>query len=155
MAKLAEFNFYYGAVLSTLLNNGVCPVLIEGGRDRQIYEITTDEKETRLFVKYRSAPYDSKREDYSSWYFRFSDNELQELNDYLKGEREFSLGLVCGANKLDQSQYVVLDRNDVRALFALGKTSLTISRKKREQFFRVSIGGGRENSLKIKANRIY
>lgn len=155
MAKLMEFDFYYGAVWSTLLNNGVCPVLIEGGCDRQIYRITTDEKETLLFVKYRSSPNDTKKEDYFSWSFVFSDNDLRELNDLLKSEREFSLGLVCGANKLNQSQYVVLDRKDIRELFSQGKTSLTVSRKKNERYFRVSIGGGRDNSLKIKANRIY
>lgn len=42
MSKLKEADFCYGAVLSTLFNNGICPMLIEGGNDRQVYEFTTD-----------------------------------------------------------------------------------------------------------------
>ena len=155
MAKLVESDFYYGAVLSTLLNNGICPMLIEGGADRQVYDFTTDEKETRLFVKYRSAPIDTKTEGYFSWQFIFSDKDLREIKDYLKSERDFSLGLVCGANKLNQSQYVVLERKVIEELFVQGKTSLTVSRKKNERYFRVAVGGGRDNSIKVKANRIY
>ena len=72
MAKLLESDFYYGAILSTLLNNGICPMLIEGGTDRQVYDFTTNDKEFRLFTKYRSAPINTKTEGYSSWQFIFS-----------------------------------------------------------------------------------
>ena len=56
MSMLKEADFYYGAILSTLLNHNICPALIEGGTDRQVYDFTTDHKDFRLFVKYRSAP---------------------------------------------------------------------------------------------------
>ena len=155
MSKLMESDFYYGAVLSTLLNNGICPMLIEGGADRQVYDFTTDEKEIRMFVKYRSAPIETKTEDYFSWQFVFSEKDLREINSYLKSNKEFSLGLVCGASKLNKSQYVVVEREVVEELFSQRKTSLTVSRRKNERYFRISIGGGRENSIKVKANRIY
>ena len=80
---------------------------------------------------------------------------MQEINDYLKSKKEFSLGLVCGANKLNQSEYAVIERKDIETLLEQGKTSLTVSRKKNERYFRVSIGGGRDNSVMVKANRIY
>lgn len=155
MAKLRESDFYYGAVLSTLLNNGICPMLIEGGTDRQVYDFTTDEKEIRMFVKYRSTPIDTKTEGYCSWQFIFSDKDVREIKDYLISKKDFALGLVCGADKLNESQYAVLGREVIEELFAQGKTSLTVSRKKNERCFRVSIGGGRDNSIKVKANRIY
>ena len=56
MSILKEADFYYGAVLSTLINRGICPALVESGKDRQIYDFVTNKKEFRLFVKYRSKP---------------------------------------------------------------------------------------------------
>ena len=155
MAKLLESDFYYGAILSTLLNNGICPMLIEGGTDRQVYDFTTDQKDFRMFAKYRSSPINTKTEDYFSWQFIFSDNDINEIKEYLKSEKEFSLVLVCGADSLKQSQYAILKREDIEKLIQQGKKSLTVSRKKGEHDFRISVGGGRENSLRIKANRVY
>ena len=155
MAKLRESDFYYGAILSTLLNNGICPMLIEGGTDRQVYDFTTNDKEFRLFAKYRSAPINTKAEGYYSWQFVFSDKDMDEIKAFLNSGKGFSIGLVCGADTLNQSQYAVLKRDNIEELIKQGKTSVTLSRKKGEHAFRISIGGGRENSLKIKANEIY
>ena len=155
MAKLLESDFYYGAILSTLLNNGICPMLIEGGTDRQVYDFTTNDKAFRLFAKYRSAPINTKTEGYCSWQFIFSDKDMDEIKAYLNSGKELSIGLVCGADALNQSQYAVLKRENIEELIKQGKTSVTLSRKKGERAFRISIGGGRENSLKIKANEIY
>jgi hypothetical protein len=155
MAKLLESDFYYGAILSTLLNNGICPMLIEGGTDRQVYDFTTNEKDFRMFAKYRSAPIPTKTEGYYSWQFVFSDNDIFEIREYLDSGREFELGLVCGSDSLNKSQYVVLKRDITEKLIEQGKKSITISRKKGERAFRISVGGGRENSIKVKANEIY
>ncbi|MGI6534583.1 MAG: hypothetical protein ACOX23_08325 [Peptococcia bacterium] len=35
----------------------------------------------------------------------------------------------------------------------LNKTSITISRKKNEKAYRISVGGGRENAMQVKASR--
>ena len=130
-------------------------MIIEGGKDRQVYDFTTNKKDFIMFAKYRSTPIETKREGYFSWQFVFLSKDLNEIKEYLKSEKEFSLGLVCGVNPLNQSEYAVLHRDAVEELFAQGKTSITISRKKGEHDFRVSIGGGRENSLRIKANEIF
>ena len=45
MSILKEADFYYGAVLSTLINRGICPALVESGEDRQIYDFVTNKKE--------------------------------------------------------------------------------------------------------------
>ena len=102
MAKLLESDFYYGAILSTLLNNGICPMLIEGGTDRQVYDFTTNDKEFRLFAKYRSTPINTKTEGYNSWQFIFSEKDMDEIKAYLNSGKEFSIGLVCGADALNQ-----------------------------------------------------
>lgn len=154
MSMLKEADFYYGAILSTLLNHNICPALIEGGTDRQVYDFTTDHKDFRLFVKYRSAP-GTKTKDYNSWQFVFSDSDIQELKDYMALDLELSVGLVCGQEPLHQSEYAVLHKDIVEKIFAEGKKSITISRKKGEKAFRISVGGGRNNALMVKANALY
>ncbi len=155
MAKLQESDFYYGAILSKLINSGICPILIEGGEDRQVYNFTTNDKEFLLFVKYRSTPLDTKKEGYNSWQFIFSEDDIKNIKAYLAREMEFSIGLICGAKPLAQSQYAALDRITIEKLLEQGKNSVTVSREKRERYFRIAIGGGRENSIKVKADRLY
>ena len=83
MSILKKADFYYGAVLSTLINRGICPALVESGQDRQIYDFTTDKKEFRLFLKYRSQPIKTKDPEYSSWQFNFSADDKKELTCFL------------------------------------------------------------------------
>ena len=155
MSKLKEADFYYGAVLSTLLNHKICPVMIEGGKDRQVYDFTTDHKDFRLFLKYRSIPA-TEGQDYTSWQFIFSDEDIKELTQYMAMDLELSVGLVCGQKLLSTSEYAVLHKADIQKIFFdERKKSLTISRKKGERAFRISIGGGRDNALQIKANTLY
>jgi len=52
--KFKEADFYYGAVLSLLFNNGIDPALVESSNSRQIYDFTTDNVDFRLFIKYRT-----------------------------------------------------------------------------------------------------
>lgn len=154
MSRLMEADFYYGAVLSTLVNQGICPALIEGGSDRQVYDFTTDHKDFRLFVKYRSSP-TTKTEDYNSWQFIFSDSDMKELREYMDSEVELTLGLVCGQQPLNQSHYAVLHKDDIETIFAREKISFTISLKKGEKAFRIPIDGSRANALLVKTNVLF
>ena len=152
MSKLKEADFYYGAVLSTLLNNKITPVLIESGNDRQIYDFTTDSKDFRLIVKYRSYEIKTKKKDYCSWQFNLSD-DIADLKQGMKSDKKLSLGLVCGKIKLNKSEYAVLHKDEIKEILDSGKESITISRKKGEKAFRISMGGGRQKSMKIESNR--
>ena len=155
MSILKEADFYYGSVLSTLINKGICPVLVESGNDRQIYDFTTDKKDFLLFLKYRSKPIDTKTPDYKSWQFCFSIDDTKELKQFISSDKYLCVGLVCGDEKLNRSEYAVLNKNDIGKLFAEGKNTLTISRKKDEKAFRISIGGGRGKALQVPSNRLY
>lgn len=155
MSRLREADFYYGAILSTLLNNGVCPMLIEGGTDRRVYDCTTNKNEFRMFVKYRSLPINTKKEGYYSWQFVFSDKDIDEIKNFLSLEKDLRIGLVCGADKLSKSQFAVLQQSNIEELIELGKTSITVSIMTGERCFRISIGGGRDNSMMVKSSIVY
>ena len=155
MAKLKEADFYYGSIISMLLNNKICPILVEGGTDRQVYEFTTNEGDFKLFLKYRSEAIPTKMDGYQSWQFSFSADDIAELRRFISDDKHLSVGLVCGMSTLSNSEYAVLHKEEIGQLLDAGKTSLTISRKSGEKAFRISVGGGRENALQVKSSRKY
>jgi len=154
MSKIKVADFYYGAVLSLLFNNNIVPALVEGNDDRQVYDFTTNNIDFRLYIKYRSKCYTGTTGEYRSWQFSFSKEDLEEITDYLKGGYNLQLALGCGTDGLNGSELAVLNSEDIRKCFVSGKTSITISRAKGERAFRISIGGGRDNSIRVPSNRL-
>jgi len=154
MPKFKVADFYYGAVLSMLFNNNITPALVEGNNDRQIYDFTTDNGNFRLFIKYRSKGRLGSDGEYRSWQFTFTAGDLDEISKYLVEERHFRLALVCGEERLDDSELAILTPEEIEQCLGNGKTSLTISRARGEKAFRISIGGGRDNSIKIPSKRL-
>lgn len=153
MAKLKVSDFYYGAVLSMLFNNHINPALIEGGKDRQVYDIDTDNGGFRLFIKYRADKQDVKTDDYNSWSFVLTEKDKSEICEYIDSGFNVVIALLCGAEKLAESEIVILNKDEIREIIDLQKTSITVSRKKHERAFRISVGGGRDNAMQIKTNR--
>lgn len=153
MSKIKVADFYYGSVLSMLFNNNIRPLLVEGDDDRQVYDLTTDTGACRLFIKYRANKQDTKTQDYNSWVFVINDSDRQEMLSYINSDYNLVLALVCGVSGLANSEIAVLDKNQIEELINLGKSSITISRKKNEKSYRISVGGGRNNSMQIRNNR--
>jgi hypothetical protein len=153
MSKIKVSDFYYGAVLSMLLSNGVKPVLLESDENRQVYDLATDNGECRLFMKYRRDKQDTKTQDYSSWTFVLTDSDKEEITGYIQEGFNLIVALVCGVADLAESEVAALDRDQIQELIMLDKNSITISRKKNERAYRISLGGGRENAMLVRANR--
>lgn len=107
MAKLKVADFYYGAVLSMLFNNHVTPALIESGEDRQIYDFTTNHRDFRLFVKYRTENTSLENENYYSWTFNIS-QDYSEMQAYINEGKNLLLALVCGKSDLGESELAII-----------------------------------------------
>ena len=153
MSKIKVADFYYGAVLSMLFNRHVNPALVESDDNRQIYDLTTNNGSCRLYIKYRADRIKTKTEDYNSWQFGFSQSEIDELKNYMNRNINLSMALVCRVEGLSESEIAVLDKKEIDELLKLDKTSITISRKKNERAYRISLGGGRSAAIQVKANR--
>ncbi len=153
MSKIKVADFYYGAVLSMLFNRHVNPALVESDDNRQIYDLTTNNGSCRLYIKYRADRIRTKTEDYNSWQFGFSQSEIDELKNYMNSNINLSMALVCGVEGLSESEIAVLDKKEIDELLKLDKKSITISRKKNERAYRISLGGGRSAAMQVKANR--
>ena len=153
MSKIKVADFYYGAVLSMLFNRHVNPALVESDDNRQIYDLTTNNGSCRLYIKYRADRIRTKTEDYNSWQFGFSQSEIDELKNYMNRNINLSMALVCRVEGLSESEIAVLDKKEIDELLKLDKKSITISRKKNERAYRISLGGGRSAAIQVKANR--
>ena len=59
MAKLHQYDFYYGAILNTIIsqNPDACPTLLEIGEEKSVYKVTTNssEKDIIIFCKYATV----------------------------------------------------------------------------------------------------
>ena len=51
MSILRKADFYYGAMLSCLINNGLAPMIIEPGDSRRIYSLTTNNDDYKIYAK--------------------------------------------------------------------------------------------------------
>lgn len=152
MSKIKLSDFYYGAVLSMLLSHGVKPALVENGEDRQVYDISTNKNDFRLFVKYRSKSIETKKTGYSSWVFTIAEDKA-ELKSFLDSKLNLIVALVCGEQNLCDSQLAVLDADQIKRILDIDKTTINITIKKGERYFRIPIERNREDGIKVKCNR--
>lgn len=153
MSKIKVSDFYYGAVLSMLFNNHINPALVESDENRQVYDLTTDIGECMIYIKYRADKQNTKKQDYNSWQFILTDNDIVELKNYIQNNYSIYLILTCGVSSLSESEVAVLDKDQIEQVLNLDKSSISISRKKSERDFRLSVGGGRNSAMHIKSNR--
>lgn len=152
MGKMSQADFYFGASLSVLFNNKMRPALVENGTNRRIYDLSTDNGDFKIFMKYRTKP-GTDNEEITSWQFQFNREEIEELSNNLN--ETVLLILICGKEDLRNSELAILDNNEIRqAVCESGKNSLTIGRRKHARNFYISMGGGRINDLLIKANKL-
>ena len=154
---IEDFNNKHQSLISPhselCLNSHINPVLVESDDNRQVYDLTTNTGECRLFIKYRADKQDTKTLDYNSWLFTLTDSDKTEMKGYIDNGYNLVLALVCGMAELSGSEIAVVDKHQIEELISLGKNSITISRKNTERAYRISIGGGRENAMQIKSNR--
>lgn len=92
-------DFYCGAFLSFLLNNGIKPALFEESKDnnRKIYDFATDKGDFRVYVKYSEKPAsESTNRETSIWNFPFTDKQLKEIKMLHQPNREIHFVFICG-----------------------------------------------------------
>lgn len=157
MADLKNaFDFYYGAVLSNLINKKLKIVLIENeGDSRRVYNCFTDTAGSfRILVKCCMEK-ETKGDNYSSWQFNFTFKELLEFRSCVDEKQSISVILILRRDKLEKSEYAVLHTEDLGKLLEFEKESVTISRKKGESYYRMHLGGSRKDAHRIPRNRSY
>lgn len=51
--EVRKADLYFGSLLSLMINNGLTPAILEQGDKRNIYRVSTDKDDYKIFSKYR------------------------------------------------------------------------------------------------------
>lgn len=151
LSSLNLSDFYYGSVLSMLINKGLNPILIENTDDRGIYRIDVNEGSFIIFLKYRKIN-KTKKKDYMSWNFNFTKEDIEKINEFKK-DKNFKIALILASDDIKNSELAILDVEDIEKLMKMNKTNFTITRKKRERAFRIILNRDRVHSIMIPTSR--
>ena len=116
MGRIKKMNFYYGAILTSILQNNpdASPTLILNNEDtRQAYKVLTNtSKECILFFKYASSKQKTNANEdkqYTSLSFSFSEDDKEKLKTYYENTGlPVFICLLCVKDKLNDSEIAIL-----------------------------------------------
>lgn len=121
MSTVRKADFYYGALLSGFVNNGVAPAIIEPGDSRRIYKIANDQGEYRIYAKYSSSPLKRKKQTTQLWQFHFSKEEIMEVKGIEESNVIYKFAFICGKpESLQDSQIAILNLMDLKDCLDVG-----------------------------------
>lgn len=152
---LAKADFYYGALLSQLVNSGFAPAIIERGDTRRIYSFSNDFSDFKVYAKYVAKPASNESES-KRWDFSFNP---EEVNTILEDTTINMFAFICGVRNFKGSEICFLSKEQLYECFGKYFTSpnrrvTVLLDKKGSRNFTV-YGTGldrRENALKIIRN---
>ena len=116
MSTIRKADFYYGSLLSVLINNGVAPAIVSPGEEnRRIYSMTTDEATYEIYTKYASSPSSRMNTNAKLWSFSFSNDEIEMIKQYENNGKKYLFALICGDHdKMQDSEIAVLSLSQAK-----------------------------------------
>ena len=151
--RLTKEDFYCGAFLSMLLNNGIDPALFEKKEDsnRKIYDFDTNKGSFRVYVKSSETPYsESDYKSSSTWNFPLTENQIDELKNIRDNSRQLYFVFICGREKLNHSRIAVIPCN---ILFQCVDLDVKVRITKGSRYLEVY--GSTNEPIKVKLADIY
>lgn len=157
MGKLKQWYFYYGAILTAILekNPDVSPKLIVNEESKQVYNIETKESDAEyiIYFKYASCKKDTNSV-YNSWVFNFTDDDKDRLRKYYNDGKPVFIYLLCLKANLQNSEIVVLKYDEYIQI--KNKSAITIGVEPNKKTFYLFSGASkaRDDAFLVKRNRI-
>ncbi|PSL45844.1 hypothetical protein B0H94_10699 [Salsuginibacillus halophilus] len=113
MTDVRKADFYYGSLLSILINQHKDPRVFEKGEHRRIYAISRAEstgEKLWIYTKYKSEPSENQTHQTKTWTFRFSPDEINAiLQLYTAGEEDrYAFALICAKYDCFQESEIAL-----------------------------------------------
>ncbi|MBE7036085.1 MAG: hypothetical protein E7403_02185 [Ruminococcaceae bacterium] len=154
MKYLTQKHFYYGAILSAIIeyNPDASLVLLEQKEDsRKVYHIQTSTAKQECVIFFKHAF--EKKIKPNSWLFEFSPEDKAELKDYEDRQIPTFIYLLCATDELRGSQIAVLKYRDEFER-VLDKKAFTVSTKKNFPDFYLHKSKRADDVVRIPRNRI-
>lgn len=155
MKKLKQYHFWYGAILNAIFecNEDAIPTLLEATEKRGVYKIITNtsKKEYVVFCKHAFQK-DNKNKTYSSWIFKFSEEDKKCLKKYYDQGYPVFIYLLCAVDELKESEIAVCTYEEF--LVVQDKQTVTIGRKKGKSYFNLHTEKQRATAIHLMRDRI-
>ncbi|EPZ47369.1 hypothetical protein [Alicyclobacillus acidoterrestris] len=120
MGVLRRADFYYGSMLSYLINRGLAPAIIEPGEDRRIYSLSTNHGDFQIYAKYLSVPARRQGSGVKIWNFSFTPDEVKSIKEHLDGWGNMYFALICGQERLQDSEIAFVSLSQALECLDLG-----------------------------------
>lgn len=149
--KLKQQHFYYGAILSALIeyNPDASMVMLQKEVDnRGIYQIETNTNQG-CYVYFKHAF--EKKNVNNSWLFSFTKSDISQLQDYYEQKIPTFVYLLCAKPDLKGSEIAILKLDE---FLHLNRTSITVKTPKNSHSFRVARDKSPINDYEFPRNRI-
>lgn len=153
--SLVKADFYYGALLSQLVNSGFAPAIFEKGNTRRIYELVNEHVYMKVYAKYATKPITSEKES-KRWDFSFSEDEVRGI---LSDSSINVFSFICGMNELKGSEICFVAREQLVTCLGIDYSSpnrrVAVFLEKKGSRNYIVYGTGlerKENALKIIRN---
>lgn len=159
MGALKKADFYYGALLSVLINGGIAPALFEKKHEkRQIYNFSTNKDNYLMYAKFHTSPTGTK--DFN-WSFVFTEKELVEIQRLRDRDESLIFAFICCQKKLNaQNQEIAIvhwdefiECVDIEKEAIKGTQRLSVKLIKGARTFRI-YGSKKSDMLEQKDNTI-
>jgi len=148
--------FYYGALLSKLINSGFAPAIMEKEmEDARLYLITNDHGDYSIYTKYISTT-DANRKKEKRWVFLFSANEITYLKERINEQP--IIALICGENNLRGSKIAFLSFSQFKECigreYQTPNRNVSVKHLKGSKYFNIYGTGldGIEDYIRIRSN---
>lgn len=158
---LNKSDFYYGAFLTKVLDQGKKPALVSRGGGRCIYKVTTDKKEYTVYIKYAT----NRRKTHKRWTYYYTENNIEEIRKYIENDQEIIFAYICSYTDLNDSEIAISTLRELEACIDFeydeDETNRVIIHKKRYSpslrmygSKRPEMKDGLDNTIELDRNRI-
>lgn len=72
-------DFYYGAFISKVVDNGTIPAIITKGGNRGVYRLKRGEKNHLVYIKCATI----ENKNINRWNFSYTDDNINEIEEYI------------------------------------------------------------------------
>lgn len=157
MGKLKQWYFYYGAIITAILENNpeASPTLLVNEESKQVYKIRTRnlKEEYILYFKHASCR-QGKGQLYNSWVFNFTEDDKERLEKYHSENGLVFIYLLCLKENMQNSEIAVLKYDEYKCV--KNKSAITIGTEKGRKIFYLFTGESkaRSEALLVRRNRI-
>ena len=110
--SINKSDFYYGAFLAKVIDNGNRPAIVSKDNGREIYKLKTngDKEEYIVYIKYAT----NRNKNSRTWTFQYTDNNIEEIKGYIDKGDNIIFAYICAYNDYKNSEIAIAKLEELK-----------------------------------------